>query len=171
MKAALTGTPGTGKTSAASRVEGIKVASVVQLAEEAGATAGIDPETGSLEIDIALLSKAIAGMEGDLLIEGHLSHLLGADLAVVLRCSPRVLRERLLSRGYGEAKVDENVEAEAVDVIVIEAVEAVPVVCEIDATHLSPANVAAAITEILAGESEKYPVGHVDWSQEVLDWF
>jgi hypothetical protein len=32
-------------------------------------------------------------------------------------------------------------------------------------------DVAVAVEKILAGESEKYPVGNVDWSQEVLGWF
>ena len=113
----------------------------------------------------------MAGIDGDLLIEGHLSHLLGVDIAIVLRCSPKLLEERLRSRGYGDDKVRENVEAEAVDVILIEALDCAGKVCEIDVTHLSPQTVADAVSEILAGENEKYPVGHVDWSQEVLDWF
>lgn len=170
MKAALTGTPGTGKSSAAALVTTIGVMSVRQLADDSGAASradGVEP----VEVDVEMVTRALAGIEGDLLIEGHLAHLLGVDLAVVLRCSPKILRERLAGRSYAEAKVRENIEAEAVDVILVEALEIVPTVCEIDTTRLSPAEVAESVEEILAGESEKYPVGHVDWSQEVLGWF
>lgn len=171
MKLALTGTPCTGKSSAASLIENVRVVSVSQLAEEAGASESVDPETRAVEVDVEILSKYVAQMQGDMVIEGHLSHMLGADVAVVLRCSPRVLKERMEARGYSAEKIRENIEAEAVDVILIEALECVTKVCEIDATHLPPASIASAVNEILAGESEKYPVGHVDWSQEVLDWF
>ena len=171
MKTALTGTPGTGKSTVASLIEDVRVASVGQLAQQEGSAAVDDPATGSLEIDTGLLSRYVASIDDDMLIEGHLSHLLGVDIAIVLRCSPKVLKKRLESRGYSDDKVRENVEAEAVDVILIEAMECVGKVCEIDATHRSPHAVADAVSEIMAGESEKYPVGHVDWSQEVLDWF
>ena len=171
MKAALTGTPGTGKSTAASLIEGVRVVSVGEIAQREGSVAQADTDTDPIEIDTDVLSRYVADIDGDLLIEGHLSHLLGVDLAIVLRCSPKLLKERLLSRGYSDEKVRENIEAEAVDVILIEALESVDKVCEINATDLSPKAVADAVSEILAGESEKYPVGHVDWSQEVLDWF
>ncbi|UCE91715.1 MAG: adenylate kinase family protein [Methanobacteriota archaeon] len=171
MKVALTGTPGTGKSSAVPLIEGIRVVTVGRLVEESGLAPELDLATGALEIDTDALSRFVAGIEDNVLIEGHLSHLLGVDTAIVLRCSPKVLQKRLESRGYAAVKVRENMEAEAVDVILIEALGCAPTVCEIDTTHLSSAEVASAISAIMAGESEKYPVGHVDWSQEVLDWF
>lgn len=171
MKVALTGTPGTGKSSAARMVRTMTTMSVRQLAEEAGAIGGVDEAMESVEVDVDSVADALRGIEGDLLIEGHLAHLLGVDLAIVLRCSPRTLKKRLECRGYSNDKMMENIEAEAVDVILVEALDAVPKVCEIDTTRLSSAEVAVAVDEILAGESEKYPVGNVDWSQEVLDWF
>ncbi|HIH01305.1 TPA: AAA family ATPase [Thermoplasmata archaeon] len=171
MKVALTGTPGVGKTAVSSLVRSVKVISVNALAEEAGAVAGFDKERDTREVDVEKLAEAVRGIEGDALIEGHLSHLVGPDVSIVLRCSPAVLRERLTTKGWSEAKVSENVEAEAVDVVLIEALESAPVVCEIDTTRMSVEAVASAVEEILAGESEKYPVGNVDWSQEVLSWF
>lgn len=171
MKAALTGTPGVGKTAAASLVRSVKVVSVDELADKAGAVVGFDEERDTREVDVEKLAMAVRGIKGDALIEGHLSHLTGPDLIIVLRCSPKVLRERLKAKGWGDAKVSENVEAEAVDVVLIEALENSPVVCEIDTTRMSVEAVAGAVEEILAGESEKYPVGNVDWSQEVLSWF
>jgi adenylate kinase len=171
MKVALTGTPGVGKTSASALIKSMRVLSVNALADEAGAKTGFDDERGTSEVDVDRLAEAVRAIEGDAVIEGHLSHLVGPDIAIVLRCSPGVLRERLKSKGWSEAKVAENVEAEAVDVVLIEALESSPVVCEIDTTEISVEAVARAVEEILAGESEKYPVGNVDWSQEVLSWF
>ncbi len=171
MKVAVTGTPGVGKTSATALVRSIRVIRVNDLVEEFDAVTGIDEERGSKEVDIDKLKAAVSKMDGDMLLEGHLSHLLGVDIAIVLRCSPTVLCERLGSRGWSEDKVRENMEAEAVDIILVEALEIVPKVCEIDVTDMPSEAVAKAIEEIIAGESEKYPVGNVDWSQEVLSWF
>lgn len=171
MLVALTGTPGVGKTSASSLVRSMKVVHVNDIVDGSGAVCGYDEERCTKEIDVELLAKEVAGMPGDMLIEGHLSHLLGPELAIVLRCSPSVLAVRLKAKGWVDPKIRENVEAEAIDVVLVEALEAVRDVCEIDTTKMSSDQVAAAIEEIIAGEREKYPVGHVDWSQEVLDWF
>jgi adenylate kinase len=171
MKTALTGTPGVGKTSVSSLVRSVQVLSVNVLAEAADAVVGFDEARDTKEVDVDKLAEVVRRIEGDALIEGHLSHLLDVDVAIVLRCSPGVLKERLKAKGWNGSKVMENVEAEAVDVILVEALESVPVVCEIDVTSMRVEDVAVAVEKILAGESEKYPVGNVDWSQEVLSWF
>lgn len=171
MRYAVTGTPGVGKTSSCSLVRTVRVMCVNDIVDELGAVVGYDEARGTKEVDVEELARRTAEMEGTLLFEGHFSHLLGVDLAVVLRCSPHVLGERLRAKGWGEAKVRENMEAEAVDVVLVEALEAVPKVCEIDTTRMSPGQVAAAIEDVVAGETEKYPVGNVDWSREVLSWF
>ncbi len=171
MKVAVTGTPGVGKTSASDLVRTVRVVHVNDIVDGCGAVVGFDERRKTKEVDVKKLAKHVSKMEGDVLLEGHFSHLLGVDVAVVLRCSPKVLHERLAKKGWPDAKVRENVEAEAVDVILVEAVENVPEVCEIDTTGMTSAAVAAALEEIVAGEIEKYPVGNVDWSREVLDWF
>jgi len=171
MKVAVTGTPGVGKTSSSELVRSIKVVHVNDIVDEVGAVVGFDERRKTKEVDVAKLGDAVSKMDGDILLEGHFSHLLGVDVAIVLRCSPKVLAQRLSSKGWSEPKVRENVEAEAVDVVLVEAVESVPQVCEIDTTDKSPAEIAASIEEIVAGEMKKYPVGNVDWSREVLDWF
>ena len=167
----MTGTPGVGKTSVASYVKSIEVVDVNSLAGDCDAIVGHDAGRDTDEVDVEKLIRAVETIKGDVLLEGHLSHFLDVDLAIVLRCSPRILRQRLAMKGWSERKVTENIEAEAVDVILIQALNAVPVVCEVDTTDMSVEEVAAAVEEICAGESEKYPVGYVDWSQEVIDWF
>ena len=171
MRFAVTGTPGVGKTSACALVKSLPVIHVNELVDQLDVVSGYDRRRKTKEVDVTRLAKAVAKMNGDMILEGHFSHLLGVDVAIVLRCSPRVLERRLRKKGWDERKVRENVEAEAVDVVLIEALENVPDVCEIDATGKKPTDVARDIEKVIAGERQKYRVGNVDWSQEVLSWF
>ncbi len=166
MKIALTGTPGTGKSSAARLVDrGFGIVDINALARE-GYSLGTDPERGSLIVDLDRLADYIDRLRGDYIIEGHVAHLLPSDLVVVLRTAPAVLRERLAERGWSPAKVAENVEAEALDVILVEALELNRRVYEIDTTGLTPAETAQAVREI-AGGTDKYKPGSVDFSEEL----
>jgi len=171
MRYAVTGTPGVGKTSVCALVRSLPVVHVNELVDQLGMVAGYDRKRRTKEVDVTKLSKAVAKMLGDFLLEGHFSHMLGPDVAVVLRCSPKVLERRLRKKGWDEKKIRENVEAEAVDVVLIEALENVAEVCEIDTTKKKPSEVARDIERIIAGERQKYRVGNVDWSGEVLSWF
>jgi len=147
------------------------VVHVNDLVERYHASVGYDRKRKTKEVDVSKLARSVAKLEGDLILEGHFSHMLKPDLAVVLRCSPKVLERRLRKKGWEEKKIRENVEAEAVDVVLIEALENVPEVREIDTTKMKPSQVAKAIDAIVAGERQKYRVGNVDWSEEVLSWF
>lgn len=172
MRIAVTGTPGVGKTSACLRINKPPVYHVNDLVELFGFANGYDRKRRTKEVDVRKLSEAVKhGIKGDMILEGHFSHMLDVDLAIVLRCSPKVLEKRLKRKGWPEAKIRENVEAEAVDVVLVEALENVPEVCEIDTTEMTDKQVATAIRRIVAGERQKYRVGNVDWSQEVLSWF
>jgi adenylate kinase len=104
-------------------------------------------------------------------LAGHYSHLLSVNLAIVLRCHPKVLAERLRARGWAEGKVRENVEAEAIDAITQEAVARLPFAYEIDTTNSTPGAVAGITLEILQGKTQGREPGHVDWSDEVLSWY
>jgi len=171
MRIAVTGTPGVGKTSACSKIKSMPVYRVYDLVDVFGVVTQYDRKRKTKEVDVDKLSKKIAKLEGDMILEGHFSHMLNPDVAIVLRCSPKVLENRLKKKGWPEKKVRENVEAEAVDVVLIEALENVPDVCEIDTTKMTDGQVAKAIERIIKGERQKYRVGNVDWSQEVLSWF
>ncbi len=175
MIVSITGTPGTGKSSAGGvlAARGHKVIELGDLIREHRLYDGLDEERGSLEVDPDLLAERLPALlpSGDVILVGHLSHLVPADLIVVLRCRPSVLVKRLGSRGWPGPKVQENMEAEALDVILIESVESERETVEIDTTAMTTAQVADAVEEILAGEREKYAVGNIDWSQEVLGWY
>lgn len=171
----ITGTPGTGKSSAglALRARGRHVVELGDLIREHGLHEGVDEERGSLEVDADVLTDRVPALlpAGEVLLIGHLSHLVPSELVIVLRCRPSVLEKRLMGRGWADAKVRENMEAEALDVILVEAVESERETVEIDTTEMSKDQVADAVEDVLAGEREKYAVGNIDWSQEVLGWY
>jgi len=177
MLTALTGTPGTGKTSAAALLKqrGLGLWTVEDLAREAGCITGYDEDAKAHVVDVERLASIAPPPlnGGDGILEGHLSYRLPVDNVVVLRCSPGVLKDRLQAREYSEEKVRENVEAEAVDVITVEAVEMhePEAVFELDTTILSPEEVADAVISIRGGAGEQFRPGLVDWSQEVLAWY
>jgi len=172
VKVAISGTPGTGKTEVARvlRDRGHKVKELGALCADRGLLRDIDEERGSYEVDIEELDEAVRELENHIILVGHLSHLLTVDMVILMRCSPSVLRERLVRRGWSEAKVRENLEAEACDVILFEAIGH-PRVFEIDTTRLCPEEAADAVEAILRGETEKYTPGNIDWSEEVMGWF
>ncbi|NYT01208.1 MAG: AAA family ATPase, partial [Methanosarcinales archaeon] len=121
MHIALTGTPGTGKTTVAGLLPW-PVVDVNALVRE-GLHLGVDPERGCLEADMVALAARIEELPGEetTVLEGHFSHHF-APRAVVLRLHPRELRVRLAARGYSQEKIRENLEAEALDVVLVEAV-------------------------------------------------
>ena len=106
-------------------------------------------------------------LKGDVILEGHVSHLLPVDTIIVLRASPKTLKERLAARGWSEVKIRENIEAEALDVILCEAVDTNKKVYEIDTTNMTPMQVKEAVLEIIGG-TDKYQVGGVDFSEEAF---
>jgi len=175
VKVAITGTPGTGKSSV-----GLELArrkrEVLELSEfvESHLLKGRkDKARDTYEVDVEavdeLLKREPSGQNRIYL--GHLTHFLTVDLIIVLRCRPSILKTRLEGRGYNKKKVAENVEAEGCDVILVEAMESSTPVCEIDTTALNVGQVADAVEEVLDGERQKYEPGHVDWSEEVLAWY
>jgi adenylate kinase len=164
MRVVVTGTPGTGKTTATDHVEtDLDVVHLNDLIREEGLAEGEDPERGSLIADIDALQERL-GDRDDVLIESHLAHHLDADRVVVLRCHPRQLRKRLLDRGEDGAKAAENAEAEALDVVLSEAVNAhgIENVYEVDTTDRSPEAVAEDIEAVIAGERDP-SAGEVDF--------
>ncbi|MCQ5376267.1 MAG: adenylate kinase family protein [Methanomassiliicoccales archaeon] len=178
MVIAITGTPGTGKSSVAAilRSRGFEIIEISDLAKEENIVCGYDEKRDSYEVDLSKLDEVLLKkiQRKDVFVVGHLSHLVDPDIIdmiIVLRCSPSVLGIRLRNLGWKEPKVRENMEAEACDVILIEALERSNEVYEIDTTSRTPEEVAVCIMEILAGEKEKYAYGNIDWSEEVLSWF
>ena len=167
MKIALTGTPGTGKSTVAEMVDaGFTIVHVNDLIKEKY-NIGLDQERNSWIADISRLSRHVTKLKGDVILEGHVSHLLPVDIIIVLRASPTVLKERLTARRWSEAKIRENVEAEALDIILCEAMDTNKKVYEINTTNMTPMQVKEAVLEIIGG-TDKYQVGGVDFSEEAF---
>ena len=160
MKIGLTGTPGTGKTTLANKLP----FDIVHLNEYMRENdIGEEIENGELEIDLEELKQNQPEASGkDLLIEGHLSHFLDLDYCIVLRTNPETLENRLNKRDYSEEKVRENVESEALDVILSQAVQNQDKVFEIDTTNKTPEETAEKIIEALENREERK--GVVDWT-------
>ncbi len=168
---ALTGTPGTGKSSITSLLKerGFAVCNLNDLVEESGARTTYDEERQTWNVDVKLLRGSIPAVR-PLILVGHYSHLLPVDIVIVTRCHPDVLRRRLEDRGWNQRKVQENVEAEALGVITAEAMDKSNVF-EIDTTSASPAESCKAFVNILQGGGDPYRAGTIDWSEVIMDWF
>lgn len=169
MRVALTGTPGAGKTTLAAEAvrHGWAVVDLKAWAQAAGAVVGHDALDQADVLDVARLRRQRKALPADCLVEGHLSHLLGLDAAWVVRCDPEVLRGRLLARGYPAAKVHENLEAEALDIILLEALDATPRVVQRDGTRRTPAELFAAFAEVRLDALKAPDLEPVDWSNRL----
>jgi adenylate kinase len=178
VRLALTGTPGTGKSAVGRALarKGVHVVSVSDAARRLGAVTGIDARRRSAEVDVRRLGRALArelaSSEGDVVLEGHLSHHLPVDSAFVLRCPPAVLARRLRRRRWPEAKVRENVCAEALGVIVTEAVESLGrrSVFEFSTSGVAAGRSAALVRRVLAGQAKGLRAGNIDYLEEAPRW-
>ena len=164
----ITGTPGTGKSSAADELA-LRGYPVVHLAETVkDYVVGEDRERDTRIIDEDRWAGEFIPVEG--FVEGHLAHLLPCDRVVVLRCRPDILLARLRSRGYREEKCRENAEAEALDVCLIETLDIHPPghILEVDSSGIPASKVADLIEGFLEGS---IPPSHggIDWSDYLME--
>ena len=120
-RVALSGTPGTGKTTISSLLqsEGFNVLSLEQIADKHNCLGELDASDDSKPIDIELLISILRNAwdimpENITIIDGHLSHLLPCDHTIILRCKPDILEDRLVKRGYSKGKIQGNVEWELI---------------------------------------------------------
>jgi len=191
MLVCLTGTPGTGKTSAGGLLahRGCAVLPMDLVADHFGLAEGHDPvmvdeeglgglgPAGGLSLPRQLMALALGAdasadpvpePKGDrgvhLFVEGHLSHFLppeAVDAVVVLRRHPRLLRPHLEGRGYSGGKVRENLEAECIDVIGQEAAGMHRTVVEFDGTDSTAEGLAEGVMR-LVGSDPGIPGGGTD---------
>jgi adenylate kinase len=156
MRVAVTGTPGTGKTTAVEHVEtDLEPIHLNDVIRERGLTVDYDEQRDSAVADLEAVADWLDGRE-DVIFESHLAHEFPADRVVVLRCHPDVLEERLEERGESPESAAENAESEALDIILSEAVQhhGEDAVYEIDTTERSSPAVAAEIESVIAGTRE-----------------
>lgn len=170
MRIALTGTPGTGKTtiSAALRERyGLKTIDINEIVRAHEYVDTYDSRRDCLVVNLPALRAH--RFQQNSILEGHLSHHLDVDRVIVLRTDPRALEERLRRRGFSREKVQENVEAETLDVVLIEAVALHDDrVYELDSTG-EPDETAQRAWEIILGHNlERFVPGRIDWTEQLL---
>ena len=175
MIIALTGTPGTGKTAVSSylREKGEFVIDLNRYIEEKGLKERFDRKRDTYNVDVNKLNASLKEnipKDRNVFLDGHLSHFLECDIIIVIRCNPSVLYERLKKRNYAEKKMIENVQAEALDVILCESTDSDAHVFEIDNTSCSLEQAAAMIYDIVAGRTCGYMPGSVNWADEMIKW-
>ena len=205
MLIGLTGTPGTGKTSVGKLLEksrGWKVIYLNDLIKEEKLYSEIDEKRDAVVADMELVRARLAEIleaeenrkdTGDdkvemekeeeeeekeeiIILESHLAHHI-ADTVIVLRAYPPELKKRLEKRGYSEDKVNENAEAEAIDLILVEAAEWCEKVFEVNSTGRTAEETAGDVEKIIdclvsgrEGEEEKleeFKPGSLDWIDSV----
>lgn len=161
----VTGTPGTGKTTISEALD-LPVIHLTKFVKQKG----LGEQREEFEVDIPAMKEALEDEVEEyeeVVIEGHLAHYSPSDLCFVLRCDPEVLDDRLEERNYSESKVRENLESEALDIVLAKAVEHQETVIEIDTTDFDVDEVVKKIERKI----EEWPdleadYGEVDWS----DW-
>lgn len=127
----------------------------------------VEMDTGVIDFE-ALRLKIGAELKATdyaVILSGHYAHEVAppgmTPMVFVLRRAPWALAEVLKGRGYREAKVWENVEAEIMGVCTAEAAETHKKVCEIDTTRSTPEECLEKMLRSLKGKAACD--GPVDW--------
>lgn len=145
----ITGTPGVGKTTHCEQLAisaGLTHLEINKVVKERNCDDGYDEELKSVIVDedkveqlisfahCSLLthSKLLDAIEPDLeaggqILDWHACDLFPpslVDLVVVVRCNSTILYDRLQARGYNGVKLEENMDAEIMEVLLQEARDA-----------------------------------------------
>ncbi|MAE13333.1 hypothetical protein CMO92_02100 [Candidatus Woesearchaeota archaeon] len=132
MIIAITGTPGTGKTTLAKKIadyKGFTYVDVYDLIEEKGLCEEFDKDRDCMVVDVDKVVQEIIKIKKehpDLVIDSHLSHHIPKkyiDILIVTKCDLKELKKRLEKRGYSPTKVRENLDVEIFDICLQEATQ------------------------------------------------
>lgn len=134
MKAIIiTGSVGTGKTTLAKKIAKEKNSvyiDVNKIIKENKLSEGFDKKRNCEIIDTEKLNKIliekIKSSKKQLIIDSHLSHYLPkkyVERCIVCKCDLKKLKKRLQKRKYSKEKIEENLQAEILDVCLNEAKE------------------------------------------------
>jgi len=138
------------------------------LVEKEGLYSDVDRDRGSKVVSLSKLRRRLHGLlmeTGGLVASSHVPDVLPSrdvDYVLVLRIDPRALLHRLLSRGWPEGKVKENVASEALGICLAQALDyyGEVKVYELDVTNKSLEDVLEEATKMIKGEVKKTTI---DW--------
>lgn len=167
MSLAITGSPGTGKHTAAGMVAGMTGLPIIDINAAARDAGLLEESGGTSDVDTAALGRALEGRirGGECIVVGHLAPYVLADpqvrSVIVLRRNPYDLMDVYRQRGYPGAKAAENAASEILGVIAYDsAAKFGPKAVQIDTSSAGAGEVAARICAAADG-----PCGGdaVDW--------
>jgi adenylate kinase len=165
MIIAITGTPGTGKSTVAEKVAKRTGYQVLELSK-------LIKSDSELEISVSLkeMNELVDyNIKDKLIIVSHLSHFITSDRVnffIVLRCDPIEMIKRLKKRGYDAQKIYDNVIFEALDGTYIEAAESHENLIQLDNTLDLDKNINDIVGLI---EENKVPKSvNVDYSNSLI---
>jgi len=158
----ICGTPGTGKTLLAKKLAeyGFEIVHLSELVIREKLYLNYDEARQSFVINPKKLIKKLVELEKKtkkpLIVEGIGAELVPkkyVDLCIVLICEPKELQKRLEAKGYSTDKIEENLEAERINLIWGEALDKYGEenVVVLDTTNLS----AEALANIVLKEFKK----------------
>ncbi|WP_353851080.1 adenylate kinase family protein [Acidiplasma sp.] len=114
----ITGIPATGKTTLCKMLNysGIQCASLNEVLKNTGIISdGI--------VDIDQLRRLELKYD---VVESHYSHMIHCKYVIIIKDDENILRKRMEQRGYGNEKINENIEAQRSDIIYYEALDLLP---------------------------------------------
>ena len=169
MNIALTGTPGTGKTTLSKKLN----YNIVSINQSYPEISDGKNENGDWLINLdKLLKNFEVAKYNNTVFEGHVSHFLeNLDLIIVLRCRPIILQKRLEERNYNQEKIRENIEAEALNIISEEAIDSYgeKKVFELDTSSSESDESVKLLNDIINGNIKSNK--RIDYSEIIMDWY
>ncbi len=176
MIISISGTPGVGKTTVVKLLGkelGANVISLNDLLKKHKIRSSFDPGRKTRVVDAGEIRKAVRNniIRNKLnIVDGHLSYVAKSDIIFILRCRPDVLARRMGKKKWARTKIKENIDAEILDAITIDALKTAGKdrIVEIDTTKKTPHQTAAVIRKILNNHAlqRKYSIGKIDWSEK-----
>ena len=169
MIVAVTGTPGCGKTTISkvvSRKTGLDLIDLNRAIKLNKLYSGYDRKNKAYIADMRKIRNFVRNKtkNGGWIIDSHLSHFLDADIVIVLRCKPNELEKRLKKKGWSYRKINENFEAELINLIAWESRQRHKKVYDIDTTKVSPEKIASIIVKVLKGHK------NIDKYRKMINW-
>ena len=132
----VTGTPGCGKTVYAKKIArtyNLTYVTLHDILRQEKLYVSYDKTMKSYVYDERAVEKFLTGLiraartlKQGLVIDGHLSHYISSkyiDQCIVMKCDVKTLQRRLKKRNYSQQKIRENLDAEILDVCLVEAKE------------------------------------------------